>query len=88
VAKKEFYMSRGVIEKDLVLLFSSNAEVTKAVIVDSAEFGFNLKFTIAGEDKLLMNARRRREARTFKTIDAAVRVCRAVGLVGAVEVWA
>jgi hypothetical protein len=67
LAKKEFFMSRGVIEKDLVLLVNAKAELSKTAIIDALGFGFNVKLTIAGEDKLLMNARRRREVRVFKT---------------------
>jgi hypothetical protein len=88
IGKKGVFMSRGVIEKDLVLLVNAKAELSKTAIIDALGFGFNVKLTIAGEDQLLMNARRRKEVRVFKTIDAAVRCCRAVGISGPLEVLA
>lgn len=82
-------MSRGLVERDITLLIAGGADVAKAAIFDAETVGFHVKFTVCGIDKILMNTRRRSHARSFKTIDAAVKCCRQVGfLSGAVEVFA
>lgn len=81
-------IKKHLAESDVRMLISAQAEA-KATIVDSfIAGGFNVKLEVAGNERVLMHARRRKEMRTFKTIDSAIKFCRSVGISGPVQVLA